>query len=360
MTEAKRPPFLSMVICSRNDNHGGNMLRRMQVSISGLLEQLERYCIESELILVDWNPPVDKPLLKEAIKWPSGLEYCTIRVIEVNPSIHRRYEYHDKIPMHGVVALNCGIRRARGEFILPGSIDLLYSDELISFIASKVLKADERYRVDRCDVDRMVLQFDTLREQLEYCKKNIIRVHSFQLNFGEGFPELHTNACGDFQLMSRRYWHLLRGCREVDMAAAYVDGLLSYASHAAGVKEVVLDNSLRLYHIDHDDNFNERLKERPPLFQKWARSRFMPRPIGQKLIALYHDFFGHRNEIYGIPALSYSAYKKICREIVEGKRSYIINDETWGLGREELEENVIVAAGWDKDFREARMSQLGS
>ena len=58
-------PYLSIVICSRNDNHGGNMLRRMQVSISGLLEQLEKHRIESELILVDWNPPADKPLLKE-------------------------------------------------------------------------------------------------------------------------------------------------------------------------------------------------------------------------------------------------------------------------------------------------------
>lgn len=331
------------------------MLRRMQISVSGLLKQLERYRIESELVLVEWNPPVDKPLLKEAIKWPSELEYCTIRVVEVGSSIHRSYKFHDKIPIHGAAALNCGVRRARGEFILLGSIDLLYSDELMSFIASKKLKADERYRVDRCDVDRKVLQFDTLREQLEYCKKNIIRVHSFQPNFGGGFPELHTNAAGDFQLMSRHYWRLLRGCREADFAAAHVDGLMSYASYAAGVKEVVLDNSLRLYHIDHDDNFNERLKERQPLFEKWARSRFIPRPLSKKLIALYRDFFGHRHEVYGIRALSYSEYKKICREMVEGMRSYVLNDETWGLGGKRLREDVIVAAGWDKDFRQERM-----
>lgn len=41
----KKNPYLSIVITSRNDDHGGNMLRRMQVSISGLLEQLEKHKI---------------------------------------------------------------------------------------------------------------------------------------------------------------------------------------------------------------------------------------------------------------------------------------------------------------------------
>ncbi|HHT9147063.1 MAG TPA: hypothetical protein ACFYD4_15535, partial [Candidatus Wunengus sp. YC61] len=196
-------PYLSVVICSRNDDHGGNMLRRMQVSISGLLEQLEKYCIESELILVDWNPPVGIPFLKEIIKWPTRLRYCTIRVIVVPPSIHQRYKYHDNIPMHAVVAINSGIRRARGQFILPGVIDLLYSDELMSFIASKSLKEDERYRVDRYDVNRKVVQYNTLEEQFNFCKQNIIRIrsHSYQ-DQQTFFPKLHEVTCGDFQLMS--------------------------------------------------------------------------------------------------------------------------------------------------------------
>ena len=54
-------PYLSIVITSRNDEHGYNALQRMQVSLSGLLEQLEKHKIESELILVDWNRPADRP-----------------------------------------------------------------------------------------------------------------------------------------------------------------------------------------------------------------------------------------------------------------------------------------------------------
>ncbi|HKZ39875.1 MAG TPA: hypothetical protein VJ044_02880, partial [Candidatus Hodarchaeales archaeon] len=317
----------------------------------------ERHQIESELILVDWNPPRDKALLKDVIRWPSLLKYCTIRVIEVDPSIHQRYQYHNKIPVHATVAVNCGIRRSRGEFILPGTIDLLYSNELMSFIASKVLKPGERYRVDRCDVVREVLKLDALREQLDYCGKNVIQVHSSQPYFEDGLPGLHTNACGDFQLMSRHFWCLLRGYTEDNIAPAHPDSLLSYASYAAGVKEVVLCDPIRLYHIDHDGKFNDRLKSHPPFFEAWASSRFIPRPLSEKLIALYRRIFGDetRVELDGVPTLSFSEYRKICKGIVAGKRSYIFNDETWGLGEERLEETLIAVAESDKGLLQSQV-----
>ena len=355
MSNLGRKPYLSIVITSRNDDHGGNMLRRMQVSLSGLLEQLEKYRIESELILVDWNPPADKPLLKDVIKWPSELRYCTIRVIVVPSSIHQRYEYFDKIPLHAVVAINCGIRRARGQFVLPGVIDLLYSDELMSYIASKGLREDERYRVDRCDVDRNVVQYDTLKEQLGYCQKSIIRIHR-QIP-QSGLPNLHDNACGDFQLMSRHYWHLLRGYREAAIAPPHVDGLLSYASYAAGMREVVLSNLMRLYHIDHDGRFDGRIKRIIRCFEDWLSSPFIPAWFNNTIIAIYRMFrvfTGHRikSDVHGIPILDYTEYRKMCRDMVAGRRPYIFNDENWGLRQESLEEFVISTADWDKEYGE--------
>ncbi len=128
MNSLRENPYLSIVTTSRNDDHGGNMLRRMEVSILGRLEQLEKHRIESELILVDWNPPADRPLLKDILQWPEHTKYCTIRVLVVPPSIHQRYEHSDKTPMNMIVAINCGVRRARGQYILPCNIDLIYSD----------------------------------------------------------------------------------------------------------------------------------------------------------------------------------------------------------------------------------------
>jgi len=352
-------PYLSIVIASRNDDHGGNMLRRMQIALSGLLEQLVKYRIKSELILIDWNPPPDKPLLKDAIKWPEGLRYCSIRVIIVPSSIHQRYKYSDKTPMNAVVAANCGIRRARGQFVLPGVIDLLYSDELMSYIASKVLRKDERYRVDRCDVNRNVTQFDTLREQLDYCRKNIIRINAqapriIQWALYRGLPNLHTNACGDFQLMSRHYWHLLRGYREADLITAHVDSLLSYASCAAGVREVVLKSPMRIYHIDHDDKFNDKIKRAAPL-DGWLSFPFIPAWFSKKMMPLYYGLIGLmgyeiKSSVYGVPTLDSTEYRKMGRDIVAGRRPYIFNDDNWGLGQESLQEFVLSTAEWDKEY----------
>ncbi|MFC1943176.1 hypothetical protein ACFLWO_01160 [Chloroflexota bacterium] len=359
MSDSRRNPYLSIVITSRNDDHGGNLLRRMQVSLSGLLEQLEKYHIESELILVDWNPPDNKPLVKDVIKWPDRLRYCTIRVIIVPPSIHQRYEYADIIPLHTVVAVNCGIRRARGQFVLPGVIDLLYSDELMSHIAAKGLREDERYRVDRCDVDRNAVQYDILKDQLDYCQSNIIKINAHVLQkhrrIQRSLPDLHTNACGDFQLMSRHYWHLLRGYREADIAPSYVDGLLSYASYAAGVREVILNDTMRIYHIDHDDKFNERIKETRPPFEDRLSFPFLPAWLNNKIVALYRRFlrlmgYKIKTSVYGIPTLSDTEYRKMCQDIVAGRHPYIFSDENWGLGQESLEEFVISTADWDKKY----------
>jgi len=334
----------------------------MQVALSGLLEQLEKHRIESELILVEWNPPPDKPLLKDVLKWPEKLSYCTIRAIVVPPSIHQRYEYSDKIQMNVIAACNCAMRRARGQFILLGGIDLLYSDELMSFIAAKNLRTDAAYRVSRCDVDRNVVQCDTLKEQLVYCRDNIIRIkaHTPQRRrwtqwVERGMPDLHTSAAGDFLLLSRDYWHLLHGYPEADIVGAYSDGLFCYMAYAAGIKEVILNEPMRFYHIDHDGIFTDRIKEAGLPFANWVSLPFLPGWLNSKIISLYRRFltlmgYKLKSTIDGIPTLSYTEYRKIAREMVAGKRSYTFNDDNWGLGQDSLEKFIINTAVWDKEY----------
>lgn len=362
MSDLRGEPYLSIVIPSRNDDHGGNMLRRMQLSLNGLFEQLEKYRIESELILVEWNPPVDRPLLRDAIKWRSGLKYCTIRAIVVPSSIHRRYEHSDKTEMNAVVGVNCGIRRARGQFILPSTMDILRSDELMSYLASKKLKTDERYRIDRCDVNRNVLNISTLQEKLDYCQKNIIFVKAHKPKprrrfpwFGDNLPNLHTSACGDFQLMSRQLWHLLRGYREADIPSAYSDSLLSYASYAAGVREVVLKAPMHLYHIDHDGKFTESIEEVKLPFENWLSFPILPKWLNKIIVRLYRIFlrligYEFKSIQHRIPTLHYTESRRIARDMIAGKRPYIFNDDNWGLGQDSLEEFVISTADWDKGY----------
>jgi hypothetical protein len=230
----------------------------------------------------------------------------------------------------------------------------------MAYIAAKSLREDARYRVDRCDVDRKAIQYDTLKEQLECSKKNIIRINARQPQkhrwLRRNLPDLHTNACGDFQLMSRHNWHVLRGYREADIVAAHVDGLLSYASYTAGLQEVVLKDPMRIYHIDHADKFNDRIKTRTsPPSEGWLSLPFLPAGFNRRLWTLYLMIvtsmdYKTKASVHGVPTLDHTTYQEICRDIVAGKRPYIFNDENWGLGQESLEEFIINAADWDKDY----------
>ena len=51
-------PYLSIIATSRNDDHGGSMLQRMQAFVEGLCGQAERWGLDAELILVELEPLV--------------------------------------------------------------------------------------------------------------------------------------------------------------------------------------------------------------------------------------------------------------------------------------------------------------
>ena len=111
-------PYISFVSVARNDDHGENFLERMQIFVSGILEQLTKYDLSSELIIVEWNPPSDRPRLSEVISWTHKDGPCKIRIIEVPAEIHNRLEYSDKIFLHQMIGKNVGIRRALGKFVI--------------------------------------------------------------------------------------------------------------------------------------------------------------------------------------------------------------------------------------------------
>ena len=71
---------LSIVAASRNDDHGGALLHRMQHFIDGFVAQCCRHSLSAELILVEWNPPLDRPRLKEVLRWPADLGPLSIRM----------------------------------------------------------------------------------------------------------------------------------------------------------------------------------------------------------------------------------------------------------------------------------------
>jgi hypothetical protein len=410
-------PYLSVVATSRNDEHGGNLLRRMQMFIDGLIAQCRRYGLDCELILVEWNPPQYRPRFAEALHWPAEPGPCVVRIIEVSGDIHARFRHSDRLPLFQMIAKNVGIRRARGRFVLATNVDILFSDELMARLARRGLADNVMYRVDRYDIPANIPLDGTTEERLAFAKRNVLRVNrrdgtvypatgrldriyrprslvliralaspilapialilstlirllirrtdAGQLRrlsvlhrfirikmhrqrtkavpatpialrllvaalrlYGRAIAEawravgfelrrgrLHTNACGDFTLMSRERWLALCGYPELEMYSFHLDSLLCHAAVCSGVREKVFTSPARIYHIEHSEGSGFTPEGRDKL---WNRMRTL-----------------------AVPRLGDAEFWRAVIEMRQGKRRWLRNEPGWGLTEEPLVETWI-------------------
>ncbi|MBU0576926.1 hypothetical protein KJ654_04710 [Patescibacteria group bacterium] len=328
---------LSIIATARNDNHGGNLLHRMQIFANGLLAQSAKYRLRTELVLIEWNPPSDKPKLTQALSWPKRHNFCTVRIIEVPPKIHRRYKHSDNLPLYQMIAKNVGIRRARGEFILATNIDILFSDELFAFFASGKITKGKMYRVDRYDVQGDIPLESSIDEQLSYCYQNVIRISSrdgtrnlitddyhmvYPPNGGVERACLHTNACGDFTLLAKEHWHELCGYPEFDMFSFHLDSLLCFMAHHGGASEEILGDPMRIYHIEHKSGWTPEVHKDKTLDNRLKRAN--------------------------IPTLSNAEFDNFAVKMTKEKQPIIFNNENWGLANEALPETIVCGGGNSK------------
>lgn len=189
--------YLSLVVTARNDDHGGNLLGRMQAFVDGWIRQANRHQIPSELIIVEWNPAADRPWLRDALRWPAQFGQCRVRIIQVPPEVHGRYAHAPALPLYQMIAKNAGIRRAHGRFVLATNIDILFSSELAAFLAQRQLEPRRMYRIDRYDVMSEVPAEASIEEQLVYCSTHLIRVNRREGTFSVSPDGRPTASFGD-------------------------------------------------------------------------------------------------------------------------------------------------------------------
>ncbi len=176
MTANRQQPYLSVVVAARNDNHGGDMLRRMQACLDSWITQAARYGLPSEIVVVEWNPPEGRPPLRQYLRWPAGDGSCPVRFVEVSRELHQAIPNAPAIPLHQMIAKNVGIRRAAGEFVLATNLDIIFSAELMRFLAERRLDPQALYRMDRWDIASEIPSPAGVDELLEFCGRNILRV----------------------------------------------------------------------------------------------------------------------------------------------------------------------------------------
>ncbi len=303
--------------------------------LRSLSQQCTRHKLQAELILVEWNPPEDRPPLKEALFWPEANGWLEARIITVPQEIHNEYKYGDGYPLYQMIAKNVGIRRARGEYILSTNVDILFSEDLIAWMASGQMRRGYQYRVDRYDVDMPVPDPETIEsiQLLKSCKNNLLRINERNgtTNLRTGKKKgiftakakierdrLHTNGCGDFAMAHRDHWYDTCAYPELDLFSFHIDSLWCYVAHFSGVREQYLEPPLATYHLEHTEGYTpESLKKMYTSLEKKK-----------------------------VPRLTVFQTNSLAFRMSLTRRPVRFNTNHWGLPERRLNEEICVPAHW--------------
>ena len=96
-------PYLSLVIPTRNDSYSSNIPAIQGTSLSILRRQLEDARIQSEILVVEYNPDPSQPRLGETLRaYASGAsKFVTIRVLHGRSlREHRRFRRSEQRVFH--------------------------------------------------------------------------------------------------------------------------------------------------------------------------------------------------------------------------------------------------------------------
>jgi len=340
----ERSFYLSIVATTRNDNHGGDLLRRTSAFIRSVYAQSTKFNFPVELIIVEWNPPADRPMLKDDLPKPPPDCPVRLRIIVVPESIHRTYRFSDSIPLYQMIAKNVGIRRAKGQFVLCTNIDILFSDMNFEILAEQKLEKGKFYRTNRCDIPREVLELDSHAEQLAFAQKNVLRslgsspgheaisgppilfrfpwvatllnqavLYLWKVIKKGEFPHFIISfmACGDYTLMSKEDWLRIDGYVELDMYSIHIDSMGLWSACALGMEQVIFPYKACIYHIDHDNG--------------WESEDLI------KTIRFLADK----------PSLDYSIVHRAGMKMVAEGSNWGLNRPDWGWANEQLGEHIF-------------------
>jgi len=323
-----REPYLSIVVASRNDDHDGALIKRMQISMNVLLTLLARYDVSSELIIVEWNPPKDKARLKKVLSFAAKGPNTLIRIVTVPESVHRKFPNSDRLPLFQFIAKNVGIRRAKGKFIVATNIDVLFSNTLVEFLSKLSLSKNVVLRAVRFDVPKKLGDITTAERIIHNCELHKLRafwpwgteeLYANRMNLVSKYITrlrlklyngIFTNACGDFTLMYKNNWFKLRGYPEFPLHGVKIDSLLLHSAISYGFSQQILPEHLCVYHIDHPHSWTSEKSE--------------------GLLEYYRA--------KGIPTIERKEYLWLVKKMQSEKYTLRLNDDHWGLAKEKLTE----------------------
>jgi len=347
-------PYVTFVSYFRNDSYTSDFDLRVRRATSFLVRQLQRAAVEAELILVEWNPPPGRPLIIESLD-PLPQGGCVqVRGVIVGQEHHRKFVGSQEWGMNPAAAANVGLRRAQGRFVSPKAADTYLSDEIIATIARRDLHENALYRCDRCDVTLSARDLEELPDDLLLARLESLDSTRYSL-----IPhppqwyirELHTNACGDFLLMSRKMWDTVRGFPlDNTVLSLDCDSLIMHAAVALGSHEICLPPACRIFKGRHARLFSNRITYVWSPFQSMV-DRVMTNFRWWRLQTITRSVFDYpKRKVTGVegvlgPSIERN-FVKPAEQWAHGIVPELGQPENWGLGDQPLEERLLCRAGW--------------
>jgi hypothetical protein len=348
-------PYVTFVSYFRNDNYTSDFVLRVRRATRFLVGQLQRASLESEVILVEWNPPPGRPLIVESLgTLPQGGN-VRVRAIIVGKEHHQPFVGSQEWGMNPAAAANVGLRRAAGHFVSPKAGDTYLSDEIIATIARRDLHENALYRCDRCDVALSARDLEELEDRslLAHLESLDSTRHSRMPHPPQWYiRDLHTNACGDFLLMSGRIWHTVRGFPlDSTVLSLDCDSLLMHTAAALGSHEICLPPSCRIFKGRHGHLFTNRITQ---VWSPWQSKfdRFLANLGWWRLQTLSRSLFDYpKRKVLGVesvlgPSIERN-FVKPAEQWAHGTVPELSQPENWGLGDQSLEERILCRAAWD-------------
>jgi hypothetical protein len=246
LTPAQGGPALSIVVTGRNDGHGGDFNGRFLRTLSFNHDRLTERGIAYELVLVEWAPPADRPLLTDVVREALPGVSPALASYLVDSRYHDACSLNPRLTYMEFLAKNVGIRRAKGRAILSTNADIYLGRKIVDALADVVIEPRTVYRATRVDVklgaDESHVHWDLLEDQRNQTANKPIQ------------PPLYSGGSGDFLLLERSSFHALRGFNEIyRLARLGTDLNFLVKAYSSGFR--IVDIGGEVYHTSHVGSF---------------------------------------------------------------------------------------------------------
>ncbi len=292
---------LAIILCGRNDNHGGAFIDRLKNSLQWNSHLSEKYQVPTEIFFVEYNPPADQPKLGEMDIWPKH-KYWETHLIEHQDNSGDFVEFKAK---------NIALTTVNDDhWVLVTNADILLPESL--FANLNRLNNNAFFLAKRLNTRVIARSWQTMMKSVDqYCVKDKIYhrpkfvPHGFyfrllmvyakvRLRFYSMSPiilkpgisiliKYQFAACGDFMLAKGELWKKIGFYRENTLSNMHVDSLflVKVISHEIEINEI--SDPILHQHHEHNYNFKKPTESMNKMWQELIQALEYVEKTGQIL-----------------------------------------------------------------------------